>query len=69
MTKSAQTTLRGVAALDLAKTLTVVSVDSDNWTTILINLANGEQWILDYPDSEAHAGGSPRIRRWQGPSQ
>ncbi|NUB44249.1 hypothetical protein GEU84_007635 [Fertoebacter nigrum] len=35
------------------------------WEAILIDDATGVCWRLDYPESEYHAGGSPRLTRME----
>jgi hypothetical protein len=38
-------------------------VNQDTWEVEYIDDATGEEWVLDYPESELHGGGSPRLRR------
>jgi len=43
--------------------LTKVAVDAVNWQVIYEDPATGDHWVMDYPNSEAQGGGSPRLRR------
>jgi|LauGreDrversion4_2_1035121.scaffolds.fasta_scaffold93083_4 hypothetical protein len=40
-----------------------VRVNQDSWEVEYIDDTTGEEWLMDYPESELHAGGSPRLRR------
>ncbi|MCA0279452.1 MAG: immunity 27 family protein [Proteobacteria bacterium] len=53
----------GVEALSRAKSLTRVKADPDIWEVEYRDEATGEIWLLDYPHSEQHGGGSPRLRK------
>jgi hypothetical protein len=53
----------GEAALRYANTLKKVRVDADAWTIWYFDEVTGEVWVMDYPESEIHAGGSPRLRK------
>lgn len=56
--------LEGAEAIRYAETkLKKVRSDPDTWEVEYVDEATGETWILDYPDSGAHGGGSPRLRR------
>jgi hypothetical protein len=56
--------LTGEKAKEFADTrLRRVRVDPDTWTIEYEDPATGERWLMDYPDSGAHGGGSPRLRR------
>jgi immunity protein 27 of polymorphic toxin system len=56
--------LRGREAKRFAeKQLEQVDVDADARTTTYRNPADGSTWIMDYPRSTLHGGGSPRLRR------
>jgi hypothetical protein len=56
--------LEGGEAVEFAEhNLRKVSVDADTWQVIYEEPASGEQWVMDYPNSEAQGGGSPRLRR------
>ena len=34
-----------------------------NWEVAYEDPRTGEKWLMDYPNSEAHGGGSPRLRK------
>ena len=53
--------LRGQKATDKAAALNRVSVSDDGWEITLIDDRTGTLWLLDYPDSEYHGGGSARL--------
>lgn len=53
----------GADALRRAETLVTVRVDADRWETEYKDAVTGETWILDYPCSEQHGGGSPRLKK------
>lgn len=54
----------GVEALDFAeKELTKIKSNPDTWEIEYICDKTGDIWIMDYPNSELHGGGSPRLRR------
>lgn len=36
--------------------------DSSGWLTLYRNPENGSLWELDYPQSEMHGGGPPRLK-------
>jgi hypothetical protein len=56
--------LHGNAAKRFVETqLQEVEVDAAAWTTRYRNPRDGSEWLLDYPHSEVHGGGSPRLRR------
>jgi hypothetical protein len=58
--------LHGNAATRFAETrLEKVAVDVVAWTTTYRDPADGSFWVMDYPHSEVHGGGSPRLRRQQ----
>lgn len=40
-----------------------IRVDADNWEVEYIDDSTGELWVMDYPESELHGGGSPRLRK------
>jgi hypothetical protein len=55
---------RGEEALRYAKVnLREIKVDAEKWETEYLDEKTGEKWILDYPESELHGGGSPRLRK------
>ncbi|MCV9965875.1 Imm27 family immunity protein [Pararhizobium sp. BT-229] len=53
----------GEAALSHVKNLIEIESDADKWETEYRDEKTGEIWILDYPQSERHGGGSPRLRK------
>jgi hypothetical protein len=56
--------LRGEVALTFARAnLKEMKVDAEKWETEYLDEKTGEIWILDYPESELHGGGSPRLRK------
>lgn len=56
--------LHGNAAKNFAESrLEKVTVDDVAWTTTYRDPADGSIWVMDYPHSEVHGGGSPRLRR------
>jgi hypothetical protein len=58
------TELTGAKAKHFADTrLRQVSVDPETWTIEYEDSTTGERWLMDYPDSGAHGGGSPRLRK------
>jgi|GEM_PF-4986057 hypothetical protein len=57
---------RGAEAIDYAnRHLTRSRVNPDTWETEYLD-AQGRRWVMDYPDSGLHGGGSPRLRRCDG---
>lgn len=40
--------------------------DPVNWTIEYRDRPDGSLWIMDYPQSELHGGGPPRLRRAEG---
>jgi hypothetical protein len=44
-----------------------VRVDAANWTIEYEDPETGDHWLMDYPDSGAHGGGPPRLRKLAGP--
>jgi hypothetical protein len=55
--------LRGAEALEYAKHLRKAGVDAERWEIEYIDEGTGDRWLLDYPESERHGGGSPRLPR------
>lgn len=54
----------GTDALQYAKRhLTRVGVNQDTWEIEYVDDSTGQRWIMDYPESGLHGGGSPRLRR------
>jgi len=59
-----ETELRGAEAKKFADArLRQVHVDSDKWEIEYEDPKTGERWLMDYPDSGSHGGGSPRLRK------
>jgi hypothetical protein len=46
-----------------SKHLKKLFVDGKKWQITYICPVTDIQWLEDYPDSEYHGGGSPRLRR------
>lgn len=57
--------LRGVDALEYAKTLRKVGSNPETWEVEYLDETTGQVWVLDYPDSQYQGGGSPRLRKKQ----
>ena len=56
--------LHGNAAKEFARRfLEQVRVDADRWETWYRDPRDGTVWLMDYPSSELHGGGPPRLRR------
>jgi hypothetical protein len=56
--------LNGRAAQVFAEAhLEKIEVDVVEWTTTYRDPRDGSKWLMDYPHSELHAGGPPRLRR------
>ena len=56
--------LTGAEAKAYADThLEKVRVDPDSWEIEYVDPVSGEYWVMDYPLSEMHGGGPPRLRR------
>lgn len=55
---------RGAEAVRYADAhLRKVRVNQDTWEVEYVDDDTGEEWIMDYPESELHGGGSPRLRK------
>jgi hypothetical protein len=61
-----ETELRGARAKEFADRLRKIRVDPENWTVEYEDPETGDHWLMDYPDSGAHGGGSPRLRKLNG---
>jgi hypothetical protein len=58
--------LEGADASDYAEShVQVAKIDSVAWTTEYVCPDTGIHWLLDYPSSEQHGGGPPRLRKIQ----
>jgi hypothetical protein len=56
--------LEGNEAIAFAeRNLRKLQVDGLNWEIQYEDPITGEKWLMDYPHSEAHGGGSPRLRK------
>lgn len=56
--------LLGAEAMSyVSQRLRKLSVSEDAWEVLYLDDATGEEWVLDYPESELHGGGVPRLRR------
>jgi Immunity protein 27 len=54
----------GKEAVEYAEAhLTKVKVNSQTWEIEYEDRQTGERWLMDYPQSDAQGGGSPRLRR------
>ncbi len=55
---------KGAEAIEFAeKYLRKIRSNIDTWETEYICEETGETWLMDYPNSEQHGGGSPRLRK------
>jgi hypothetical protein len=58
------TELRGAEAVNFAGAhLRKVRSNPDTWEVEYVDDSTGEHWLMDYPHSEQHGGGSPRLRK------
>ena len=56
--------LNGNDAIEYAENhLIKIQVDGENWQILYKCPLTGIQWLKDYPHSEYHGGGSPRLRK------
>ena len=55
--------LRGAEGFGICERLRKVGVDAERWEIEYIDDGTGDRWLLDYPESEQHGGGSPRLRK------
>jgi len=54
--------LHGEAAVTFAETrLRKVGSDPSAWKVFYVDDLTGEHWVMDYPESGQHGGGSPRL--------
>ena len=42
---------------------TLSKVKEGNWVIYFTDKKTGENWVQEYPNSEAHGGGAPRLRK------
>lgn len=54
---------RGSVAVEKASSMKKVGQDDSGWKIYYQDDRTGDQWVMDYPDSGQHGGGSPRLRR------
>ncbi|MBV8114072.1 MAG: hypothetical protein JO300_04980 [Silvibacterium sp.] len=58
--------LEGKKALDFAERyLKKIDLNPQTWQISYEDPSTGDLWIMDYPQSEAQGGGSPRLRKVQ----
>ena len=58
------TTLRGAEAVEFAsRKLRKLRTNAETWEVEYEDPETLERWIMDYPHSESHGGGSPRLRK------
>lgn len=56
--------LKGNAALDFQREhLELVHWDPDTWIGCYKSKTDQSEWVMDYPFSDSHGGGPPRLRR------
>ena len=58
---SMTTILHGQAAFDLAAKLTKVGAGDEGWTILFVDDNTGEHWLMEFPESSYHGGGSPTL--------
>lgn len=64
MIKNIKIEYKGAEAIDFAeKYLKKVKSNPDTWESEYICEETGDIWLMDYPNSEQHGGGSPRLRK------
>lgn len=64
MTPQTPQELEGKEAVDFAERhLRKLQANPQTWEIEYEDPSTGERWVMDYPHSEAHGGGSPRLRR------
>jgi hypothetical protein len=57
---------RGSVAVSKASNMKKIGQDESGWEVFFRDDRTGEHWVLDYPDSAQHGGGSPRLGRHPG---
>ena len=57
---------RGAAAVKIALSMKKLGHDDSGWEVYYQDDRTGDRWVMDYPDSGLHGGGSPRLRRLPG---
>jgi len=64
MTSNRPQKLEGKEAVDFAERhLKKRQTNSQTWEIEYEDASTGERWVMDYPHSEAHGAGSPRLQR------
>jgi hypothetical protein len=64
MTPFTSQELEGKDAVDFAERhLRKIQSNPQTWEIEYEDPTTGEKWVMDYPHSEVHGGGSPRLRR------
>jgi Immunity protein 27 len=64
MTPRTPEQFEGTEAVDFAERhLRKVKVNPQTWEIEYDDPKTGEKWLMDYPNSEAQGGGSPRLRK------
>lgn len=53
----------GAEAKKKAAELRKIGQDDSKWEIYYEDDGTGDRWILDYPESELHGGGAPRLRK------
>ena len=54
----------GAEAINFAEEkLKKIKSNPDTWETEYVCEETGDIWLMDYPNSEQHGGGSPRLRK------
>ena len=56
------TEYRGNEAHERAARMEKLRADGENWEIYYRDPTTGTKWVMDYPDSHLHGGGSPRLR-------
>jgi hypothetical protein len=56
----------GSVAVQKASGMKKLGQDDSGWEIYYRDDCTGDRWIMDYPDSGHHGGGSPRLRRHSG---
>ncbi len=51
-------------AIARARHLRQTSVDATHWERHYLDPLSNEAWLLDYPNSERHGEGVPRLRKF-----
>lgn len=57
---------RGPVAVEKASGMKRIGQDDSGWEIYYEDERTGVRWVMDYPNSGQHGGGSPRLRRLPG---